>query len=192
MRDERDWTDADVPQPDASDAGASPEAELDEASIVRRELQAVSERLSALESEHQQALDKALRARADLENTRRRHALEVERAREAGLDAAILPVLAVFDDLGRALQAAESGDPSTIVPGVRSVRDGLERALEGLGVQRVGSVGEAFDPDRHEALATVPAGEGREPGAIADVFEAGFVRGERLVRPARVVVVERD
>jgi molecular chaperone GrpE len=74
---------------------------------------------------------------------------------------------------------------------VRSVRESLERSLEGIGLQRVGEVGEAFDPDRHEALAVVPAGDGRTPGAIAEVFEAGFVRGERLVRPARVIVVEQ-
>ncbi len=166
--------------------------DLAEVDILRSELSAASERLTALEAEHQACLDKMLRARADLENTRRRHAQEVERAREAGVDAALLPVLGVFDDLGRALQAAETGDPSSILPGVRSVRESLERSLEGIGVQRVGDVGDTFDPDRHEALAVVPAGAGREPGAIAEVFEAGFVRGERLVRPARVVVVQQD
>ena len=166
--------------------------EITEVEILRTELSAASERLAALEAEHQACVDKMLRARADLENTRRRHAQEVERAREAGLDAALLPVLAVFDDLGRALQAAETGDPSSILPGVRGVRESLERSLESIGVLRVGDVGDAFDPDHHEALAVVPAGAGREPGAIAEVFEAGFVRGERLVRPARVVVVAQD
>jgi len=164
--------------------------ERSEVDILRDELRAASERLSVLEADYQACLDKMLRARADLENTRRRHAAEVERAREAGIDAAVLPVLAVYDDLARALQAAESGDPASIVPGVRSVRDTLERSLEGIGVTRVGAVGEAFDPGQHEALAVVPAAEGRQPGVIAEVFEAGFVRGERLVRPARVVVVD--
>lgn len=167
-------------------------AEFDEIEILRRELGAASDRLAVLEAEQQAAQDKLLRARADLENTRRRHALELERAREAGLDAALLPVLAVFDDLGRALQAAEGGDPTSIVPGVRSVRESLERSLETVGVHRVGDVGDAFDPALHEALAVVSAGQGRAPGAIAEVFEAGFVRGERLVRPARVVVVEPE
>ena len=172
------------------EADADTSTELDEAQILRHELSAASERLAALEAEHQSVQDKLLRARADLENTRRRHTLELERAREAGLDAALLPVLAVYDDLGRALQAAEGADPASIVPGVRGVRESLERTLEGIGVHRVGDVGEPFDPARHEALAVVPAGDGRAPGAIAEVFEAGFVRGERLVRPARVVVVE--
>ncbi len=164
--------------------------ERSEVDILRDELRAASERLAALEADHQACLDKMLRARADLENTRRRHAAELTRAREAGIDAVVLPLLAVYDDLARALQAADSGDPASIVPGVRSVRDTLERSLESIGVTRVGDVGEAFDPGQHEALAVVPAGEGREPGLIAEVFEAGFVRGERLVRPARVVVVD--
>lgn len=166
---------------------------LAEVDILRTELLAASERLAALEAEYQACHDKLLRARADLENTRRRHLSELDRAREAGLDAAVLPVLAVYDDLGRALQAAESGDdPGSIVPGVRSIRDALERSLASLGINRVGDVGEAFDPDHHEAIAVVPARGDRDPGAIAEVFEAGFVRGERLVRPARVVVVEPD
>lgn len=164
--------------------------ERTEVDILRDELRAAGERLSVLEADHQACLDKMLRARADLENTRRRHAAEITRAREAGIDAVVLPVLAVYDDLVRALQAADSGDPAGIVPGVRAVRDTLERSLEGIGVTRVGDVGEVFDPAHHEALAVVPVGEGREPGVIAEVFEAGFVRGERLVRPARVVVVD--
>ena len=181
-----------------ADRGARDEAgkasgSLDEVDILRSELLAVSERLTTLEAEYQACHDKLLRARADLENTRRRHLSELDRAREAGLDAAVLPVLAVYDDLGRALRAAESGDdPGSIVPGVRSVRDSLERSLASLGINRVGDVGEAFDPDQHEAIAVVPARGDRDPGAIAEVFEAGFVRGERLVRPARVVVVEPD
>jgi molecular chaperone GrpE len=172
---------------DATEAEHEDRAEVD---ILRSELGAVSERLAALEADYQACLDKMLRARADLENTRRRHTGDLERAREAGIDAAVLPVLGVYDDLGRALQAAEQGDPATIVPGVRGVRESLERSLEAIGVRRVGDVGDAFDPAHHEALAVVPAGEGREPGVIAEVFETGFLRGERLVRPARVVVVD--
>lgn len=192
FRDDTNDRGADADQRPQAEAGEGPLAP-DDVDILRSELRAASERLAALEAEYQACHDKLLRARADLENTRRRHLSEIERAREAGLDAAVLPVLAVYDDLGRALQAAESGDdPSGIVPGVRSVRDALERSLASLGINRVGDVGEAFDPDHHEAIAVVPANGDRDPGAIAEVFEAGFVRGERLVRPARVVVVEPD
>ncbi|MEJ2358358.1 MAG: nucleotide exchange factor GrpE [Deinococcales bacterium] len=130
-----------------------------------------------------------LRSRAELENYRRRAADDVERAREAGLDSAVLAVLTVFDDLGRALQAAEaSDDPTSIVPGVRAVKESLERNLENLDIRPIGEPGEPFDPNEHEALTAVPLIADAEPGTIADVFQAGFKRGDRLVRPARVVV----
>jgi molecular chaperone GrpE len=170
--------------------GAPPheEAPLEEVDVLRRELDRLNEALTVALTEIEELKDRALRARADLDTARRRAQGELERAHEAGVDAALAPALNVFDDLGRALQAAESGDAAAIVPGVRAVREALERQLAALGVERTGAVGEAFDPDRHEALTAVPAPAGVEPGTIADVFAAGFVRGERLVRPARVVV----
>jgi molecular chaperone GrpE len=168
------------------------EAPIEEVDVLRRELGRVHEALDAARIEIEELKDRALRARAELENARRRASGEVDRARESGLDAALAPVLTVYDDLGRALQAAESGDPAAIIPGVRAVRESLERKLAALGVERVGSIGDAFDPDRHEALTTVPAQGDAAPGTIADVFEAGFVRNERLIRPARVVVFEDE
>ncbi len=196
MAEDRRDRDQDREQVEANGVNAeTDEFERGEVDILRHELRSASDRLAALEAEHQSCHDKLLRARADLENTRRRHLAELERAREAGLDAAILPVLAVYDDLGRALRAAETSeaaDAGGIVEGVRGVRDGLERSLSTLGVNRVGEVGDEFDPTHHEAIAVVPAQGGRQAGAIAEVFEAGFLRGERLVRPARVVVVEPE
>jgi molecular chaperone GrpE len=168
------------------------DAPIEEVDVLRRELGRVHEALDAARVEIEELKDRALRARADLENARRRAGGELERAHEAGLDTALHPVLTVYDDLGRALQAAEGGDPAAIVPGVRAGREALERKLSALGVERVGSVGDAFDPDRHEALTTVPADGDAQPGTIADVFEAGFVRNERLIRPARVVVYEDE
>ncbi|MBA2667942.1 MAG: nucleotide exchange factor GrpE [Trueperaceae bacterium] len=170
-------------------AGHAPDEEVD---VLRRELGRVREALDAARIEIEEHKERTLRARADLENARRRAGGEIDRAHEAGLDAALGPVLTVYDDLGRALQAAESGDPAAILPGVRAVRDTLERKLAALGVERVGAVGEPFDPDKHEALTAVPPHGDAQPGTIADVFEAGFVRNARLIRPARVVVYEDE
>lgn len=169
--------------PDEGDA-------ITEVDVLRRELTAAHEALEAARSEIEELKDRVLRARADLDNARKRAGGDVERAFDAGLDAAIHPVLVVYDDLTRALQAAEVGDPASIVPGVRSVRETLERQLSSLGIERVGEVGETFDPDRHEALSVVPADGDAQPGTVADVFEAGFMRSGRLVRAARVVVYD--
>jgi len=157
--------------------------------ILRGEMSRLQQQLEEARSEAGDFRDRYLRSRAELENFRRRAADDLERAREAGLDSAVLTVLTVFDDLGRALQAAEAtDDPASIVPGVRAVKTSLERNLETLDIRPIGRPGETFDPNQHEALTAVPTTEGAEPGTIADVFQAGFKRGERLVRPARVVV----
>lgn len=170
--------------------GDGPETELE---ILRGELAALQERLAAAEAKAEREEERALRARAELDTVRRRAAGEKERAHDAGVDEALAPVMSVHDDLRRALAAADQGgDPSEIVPGVRSVLEGLERGLARLDVRRVGEVGDPFDPDLHEALTTAPVTDGAESNTIADVFEAGFVRGERLIRPARVVVHHDD
>lgn len=164
------------------------DAEVD---VWRAELARANEALALARAELAAAEDRALRARADLDNLRRRQAAELERARQQGLDTALWPVLAVHDDLERALAAAQqTDDPTTIVPGVEAVLGGLLRALQGLGLERTGFVGEPFDASRHEAILAVPLTDDAEPGTIQSVFEAGFVQGERLVRPARVTVYQ--
>jgi len=163
--------------------GAAGDAALDEIDIIREELAALQAKLEDAES-------RALRARAELDTVKRRTAGDVARARDAGVDEALAPAMAVFDDLRRALDAAEQGDPASIVPGVKAVLETLGRNLDGLGVERVGHEGEPFDAEQHEALTTAPLQDGAEPGTIATVFEAGFKRGERLIRPARVVVYQ--
>lgn len=162
-----------------------------EADILREELAAAREQLEEAQRQSEEMQDRFLRARADLENYRRRAEGDRERAREAGLDMALLTVMEVYDDLLRALQVAETGDPASIVPGVRQVSEGLERRLEALGIARVGEVGDDFDPDVHEALSTVPTDNPEQQGRIAEVFQAGFRKGERLVRPARVLVYQQ-
>src|SRR6056297_3549869 len=152
----------------------APQTELE---ILRGELTALQERVVEAERAVEEQEARALRARAELDTVRR-------------LAAAVLPVMTVYDDLRRALTAAEEGDPALIVPGVRAVMEGLERNLGKLDIRRVGEVGEPFDPDLHEALTSAPPVGDATPGTIAEVYEAGFARGDRLIRPARVVVYQ--
>jgi molecular chaperone GrpE len=176
---------------EATHPGTPPDGDdLDEVDVWRRELARANDALAAARTELASAEDRALRARADLENLRRRTHADLERARQQGLDAALLPVLRVHDDLVRALSAAEQSDPAAIVPGVEAVLQGLLRQLESLGLERTGAPGEPFDAERHEAIMAVPAAEPGLGGTIQTVFEAGFVQGDRLVRPARVIVYQ--
>ena len=175
--------DADAPE---TTAPASDE----EVDVLRGELRKLREALDAAQAEAAEAQDRALRARADLENLRRRSHADLERAHGAGLDAAIGPVLTVHDDVERAIAAGRQGEPGAILPGVEAVLAGLVRQLEGLGLTRTGAVGEPFDAERHEALTAVPTSEPEQAGTIQSVFSVGFLQGDRLVRPARVVVYQ--
>src|SRR5690606_39905312 len=158
-RDRDDAADAPtaVREGDAARAGER-QARGTEVDILRSELKNVRQEAEALKSELAEAKDRTLRARAELDTLRRRMQGERELARDAGLESVMLPVLSVYDDLARALEAAEiASDPAAILPGVRAVMEGLERNLDNLGIHRTGDVGETFDPARHEALAVVPA-----------------------------------
>lgn len=179
-------------EPEAGSSGSEDPAHgvSTELEILRDELAAVQRRLEDAEKEVEEGRERALRARAEVDTVRRRASGDQARAREAGMDGALLPVMGVFDDLRRALKAAEAGDPEQIVPGVRAVMEGLERNLDRLGIRSVGAVGEAFDPGLHEAISSVPSPGDAEAGTIAEIFETGFMHGDRLIRPARVVVYQ--
>ena len=172
----------------ADQAGASAPAG-DEAEILREELGRAIEQVSRLEADLREAEDRYLRARAEQDTIRRRLQGEAELARAEGVASALAPSLNVFDDLERALDAAErAADPGSIVPGVRAVQSALLRNLAALEVKLVGVPGDRFDPNLHEALTVVQLRPGAEPGTIDQVFEAGFTQGDQLVRVARVTV----
>jgi molecular chaperone GrpE len=126
--------------------------------------------------------DRAARAEAELANFRTR----VERDRAANRDAVIAEViravLPAMDDLNRAEAHGDlAGSPLEIV--AQKIRTGFGR----FGLAAVGEVGEAFDPNRHEAIVKLPT-EGATSETVADVVEVGYTLGDRLIRPAKVAV----
>lgn len=169
---------------------STPVAEANEVTILRETLETKQKELEAMKAQADDYKDKYLRSQADLQTYRRRVQGDIERAREAGLESALLPVMTVYDDLGRAL--AMSTDPEKLIPGIQSVRESLERNLDMLGIKKVGEKGETFNPELHEALTMVPVPEGAVPGTIAEVYAAGFMKGDKLVRPAKVVVYQES
>jgi molecular chaperone GrpE len=126
-----------------------------------------------------------LRLRADLDNVRRRAAQEYEAGRLAGRRAALLPLLAVLDTLERAL--ATGSTDRDFYEGVAATHRLFTGALREAGAQTVESVGRPFDPQVHEAVATVPS-SGVEPGTVAREVRRGYRIGHELLRPAQVVV----
>ncbi len=127
--------------------------------------------------------DRAARAEAELKNFRTR----VERDRVANRDAVIAEVirtlLPAIDDLDRAEAHDDLTEGSPLAIVAQKLRAGFER----YGLRRVGEVGEAFDPQVHEAIVQLPT-PGVTINTVADVIEPGYALGERLIRAAKVAV----
>jgi molecular chaperone GrpE len=160
----------------ASDHNASAGAESS-ADDLRAQLDAARAQLATSE-------DRFLRARADLENYRRRSERELERRVQERSDALLLAWLEVVDSVERAL-ALEPEEAARA--GLRAFLEQMQGILARQGVTRAGEVGDPFDPERHEAVAVVPD-SGLEAGTIADVARPGYSIGDRVVRPAQVAV----
>jgi molecular chaperone GrpE len=140
--------------------------------------------------------DKLLRTLADLENTRRRAERDRSEALQYGGMRFARDMLAVADNLGRALQALPEEEKATLPDTVKSLLDGISATQRDLlaifernNVKQVNPVGEKFDPNFHEALFEAP-GTGAPAGNIIEVIELGYVMGEKLLRPARVGIAK--
>ncbi len=124
--------------------------------------------------------ERYLRARADLDNYRKRSAQEVERRVGEATERLLLDWLEAVDSVDRAL-AMQPSD------GLGSVLGQMEAILARQGVERVGSEGERFDPELHEAISVRDTDEAPDR-TVLDVARSGYRRGERVLRPAQVVV----
>lgn len=132
----------------------------------------------------------ALRERADLDNQRKRMAREVEMARKFANERLLGDLLPLFDSMEAGLANAPEGDP--LRAGMELTLRQLHRIAEANGLVEVAPVaGDAFDPERHQAMSMIEA-EGIPPGAVAQTFQKGYLLNERLLRPALVVVAKQD
>lgn len=139
--------------------------------------------------------DKLLRALAEGENLRRRARRDREEASKYAIAGFAREMLAVADNLRRALdaipdQGAEPDDARAgFVEGVRLTERELQSIMARQGIERIDPAGERFDHDWHEALFEVPTGDA-PPGTVVQVIEAGYRLRDRLLRPARVGVAK--
>ena len=132
--------------------------------------------------------DSYLRLAADFDNYRKRVAREqVELTRRAN-ERLLNELLPVLDDLERALEAAAEHEEAKLEEGVRLVHRSLLGLVERHGLSEIETEG-AFDPHVHEALLAQP-GEGAEEGAVLQVLQKGYRLGDKVLRPARVIVAE--
>lgn len=172
----------------------TPEAAADTATVEAEDpTVALNARLQELETYIAEAdkreQDIVLRARAEVENIRRRSEQDVEKAHKFALEKFSKELLNVVDNLERALQTLASADDSVkaLAEGVELTHKGLVSTLANFGVDAVGAVGEAFDPELHQAIS-MQAAEGIEANHISAVLQKGYTLHGRVIRPAMVMV----
>jgi len=140
--------------------------------------------------------DKMLRALAEMENLRKRTEREVTDARQYAITSFAREVLQVADNMHRALdtigdELRTSGDAKVkaLVEGVDLTERELQKVLEKHGVKMFSPLGEKFDPNFHQAMYEIPDSSAA-PGTVAQVIQAGYLIGERVLRPAMVAIAK--
>ncbi|MCU0262492.1 MAG: nucleotide exchange factor GrpE [Candidatus Nanopelagicales bacterium] len=139
---------------------------------------AVAEQVAVLTADLQ-------RVHAEYSNYRKRVERDRELVRERAVESALVELLPILDDIGRAR------DHDELVGGFRSVGEALEAVVVRLGLTPFGAVGEPFDPTRHEALMREER-EGVTEPTVVTILQVGYEMGGRVVRPARVSVAGTD
>ncbi len=180
------------PEPADTAANADPEV-WDNPGEVGESAPAAAEAVAAppeelLKAEVADLKDKLLRKEADYQNYRKRMTREVGDARRIGLCETIVPFLHLFDLYAMAMKAADQSDNvAALKQGMLMIQSEYQKALDELGVKQFSAEGAKFDPALHDAVsyeasATVPE------GMVLKQWNCGYKLGDRLLRPARVVV----
>ncbi|MCK9140257.1 nucleotide exchange factor GrpE [Haemophilus influenzae] len=170
---------------------AKPSQELDPLEEAIARVQELEEQLKTqIEEAANKEQDILLRSRAEIENLRRRTEQDVEKAHKFALEKFSKDILNTIDNLERALATPANKEDES----VKALFDGVELTLKELvstvarfGVEAVGVVGEAFNPDLHQAISMQPA-KGFETNQISVVLQKGYTLNGRVIRPAMVMV----
>ena len=169
---------------DAADVGVTGPA----AETMERESPLAAE-LAAARQQAAENYEKYIRAVAEMQNVLRRQERERAELGKYAVESLARDLLPTLDDLERALEHSSTapGGDGGLVAGVEMVRKGLLAALEKHGVVRISALGQTFDPSRHEAVGMVEAGDATANTVVAE-HRAGYMIGDRLLRPAIVIV----
>ena len=184
-------SEANTEQPEATarpEAGADPEPEAQDAPAGEGEDLAAE--LEAARAKAEENWEQVLRARAELENLRRRAERDVENAHKYALEKFARDLLPVRDSLEMGLQAAsEEGqaDAEKLREGVELTLKMLSDVMARYGIEAIDPHDAPFDPELHQAMSMVESAD-KAPNTVLSVMQKGYTLNERLIRPAMVVV----
>jgi len=164
------------------------EMEVDsmEAEASAQDLAKLLEEAQKKADEHQ---DQLMRAHAEIENLKRRHTQEIEKAHKYALDKFVAELLAVWDslELGNAAAQDENADVAKLREGTELTLKMLGDVMTKFGVEQLNPEGEPFNPELHQAMSMQPRDD-VEPNTVVAVVQKGYSLNGRLVRPAMVMV----
>lgn len=180
------------------DRRETPEADLAEA--IAADSQKVeagqNDALAALIVERDELKDRTLRTLAEMENLRRRTEREIADARTYAVTNFARDLLTAADNIRRAIESVPAEDRESADGAFKALLDGIElterdlaKSFERHGVKLLDPKGQRFDPNRHQAMFEVPDAE-VPSGTVVQVMQAGYVLGERVLRPALVGVAK--
>ena len=168
-------------EPDPATAGSGSDSGVDDAE------QAVESELDEARRAAEEYLADLRRVAADFDNYRKRVARDQAAQAARATESLVSELLPVLDNLERALDASEHHEEAKVAEGVKLVQQQLIDLLSRRGLEEIAAeAGAAFDPHVHEALSQQPSEH--PEGAISEVWQRGYTLGDRVVRPARVVV----
>ena len=161
------------------------EVEEQRAEAAAEDGESLEQRLAVAEAEAQAHLNDLKRLAAEFENYKKRAARERAEYVTHANERLVKDLLPILDDLERALDAVGEHQEATVEEGVRLVHRSLASLLERNGVKEIDTEGK-FDPHVHEALLSQPSDE--DEGTVIQVLQKGYSLGDRVLRPARVVI----
>jgi len=142
--------------------------------------------LEAAQAKASENWEHYLRAKAEMDNLRRRSVKDVENAHKYGTEKFATELLPVLDSMVMGL-ATENASAETLREGMELTLNMLQKMMEKLGIEEIDPINEKFDPAKHQAMSMQPNGE-VEPNTVIAVMQKGYSLNDRLLRPAMVMV----
>lgn len=160
-------------------------------SAVDEEEPTLDEKLETLQKKYDELEDRYYRSEAEMANMTKRFKKEQEQLLKYEGQALARDILPVIDNLNRALETeVDDAGSKQLKQGIEIVARDLEKALTSNDIVKIASLGETFDPTKHQAVKTVEVTEGQEPETIVQVLQEGYMLKDRVLRPAMVVVAQ--
>lgn len=179
---------AEIPGDFVKGVSEAPSTEEREPATQESAPRTLEEQLQSLADERDAARDQLLRTQAELENFRKRANRERDEERRYAALPLLRDLLPGLDNLHRAIDAAQhTDDLSAMLQGIEMVLSHIDEVLTHHGAVPIPSVGEPFDPNKHEAIQQMPSAD-HPPMTVIDEVERGYTLSDRVVRPSKVIV----